>query len=157
MKALLSDKDLAQCTLYFRFFLFEALEHAGMADGFVALLDPWQKMLESGLTTFAETPDPTRSDCHAWSASPLYFLLSSVCGMHPAEPGFRSVLIEPHPGALKQIKGIMPHPKGKIEVNLQQGVQGRLTGEINLPKGLSGTYRHQGKQIALKGGSNRIL
>ena len=53
-------------------------------------------MLNRGLTTWAETADPTRSDCHAWSASPNYDLLSIVAGIQPAAPGFKRVRIEPH-------------------------------------------------------------
>jgi alpha-L-rhamnosidase len=46
-----------------------------------------------GLTTFAEKPDPTRSDCHAWSASPNYDFLATVAGIEPALPGFKTVKI----------------------------------------------------------------
>jgi alpha-L-rhamnosidase len=49
-------------------------------------------MLNRGLTTWAETADPTtRSDCHAWSASPNYELFRTVLGIDSAAPGFRRV------------------------------------------------------------------
>ena len=87
INTLLNDKELAQCTLYFKFYLFEALEKAGQANQFTASLIPWKQMLDAGLTTFAETPDPTRSDCHAWSASPVYYFLSLVSGIKPGCTG----------------------------------------------------------------------
>ena len=37
---------------------------------YLAELGPWRTMLELGLSTWAETPEPTRSDSHAWSAHP---------------------------------------------------------------------------------------
>ena len=64
---------------------------AGEGDKYFSQLEPWKKMLDRGLTTFAEKPDPTRSDCHAWSSSPNYHLLSLVAGVTPAEYGFKSV------------------------------------------------------------------
>ena len=35
-------------------------------------------MLQLGLTTWAEKPEPTRSDSHAWSAHPNYGLLATI-------------------------------------------------------------------------------
>ena len=81
------------------------------------MLGPWQQMIDIGLTTFAETPEPTRSDCHAWSSSPNYDLLATVCGVEPASPGFATVRIAPHPGHLKQIKGVVPHPQATSRSN----------------------------------------
>jgi hypothetical protein len=53
-------------------------------------------MLALGYTTFPEIPDINpRSDCHAWSASPNYQLLSIVCGIRPDHNGFKSVVINP--------------------------------------------------------------
>ena len=63
---------------------------------YVERLEPWRGMLAMGLTTVPETPEPTRSDSHAWSAHPNYGLLATVLGVRPAEPGFRSVRIAPH-------------------------------------------------------------
>ena len=37
-------------------------------------------MLDLGLTTVPEKPEPTRSDSHAWSAHPNYGLLATVLG-----------------------------------------------------------------------------
>jgi alpha-L-rhamnosidase len=154
--ALLNDNDLAQCTLYFRFYLFEALEKAGQAHVFAETLVPWKQMIDAGLTTFAETPDPTRSDCHAWSASPVYYLLSLVCGIKPASPGFKSVKIEPNPGDLKDIDAGMPHKLGYIHVKLQIGSDNRLSGVITLPSQLDGVFIWNGEHTQLNSGINKI-
>ena len=112
-------------------------------------------MLNIGLTTFAENPEPTRSDCHAWSASPLIDFLAMVCGIEPAEPGFKSVKIEPHLGVLQEVEGKMPHPNGLISVSLKQKGK-KLRGEVILPSNLSGTFVWQGNTMALNAGNNKI-
>ena len=62
--------EMSQASYYFRFYLARALVHAGLGDEYIAQLDPWRKMLQLGLSTWAEQPEPTRSDSHAWSAHP---------------------------------------------------------------------------------------
>lgn len=156
MNAVLTDTSLSQATFYYRFYLTRALKKAGMADLYYAQLKPWRDMLKAGLTTFAENPDPTRSDCHAWSASPNYDFLATICGIVPDQPGFSSVRIEPALGELQSVTGSMPHPDGTIRVSLQRKGAKGVTGEINLPLQLTGTFIWQGKAMPLKGGTQRI-
>jgi alpha-L-rhamnosidase len=156
LNALLNDKELAQCTLYFKFYLFEALEKIGQADQFTTMLNPWKEMLNNGLTTFAETPDPARSDCHAWSASPVYYFLSLVSGIKPDSQGFKTVKIEPNFGSLKNIDATMPHKFGTIHVKLQKDNENHLSGEITLPADLKGVFIWNGEEKPLYGGINNI-
>jgi hypothetical protein len=151
-----SDPSLIQATFYYRFYLFRALKKIGLSDRYVDMLKPWDNMIAMGLTTFAENPEPTRSDCHAWSSSPNYDLLATVCGIEPAEPGFKSVRIEPHVGDLKHVKGKAPHPKGIISVDYTIDAKGRLKAEITLPEGLSGIFIWKGKETALHSGQQII-
>ena len=148
--------DITQTTFYFKFYLFEALKKTGLGDQFIPQLKPWRDMLAMGLTTFAEQPEPSRSDCHAWSASPLYGFLSLTCGIRPAEPGFRSVRIEPFLGELTTVDGRMPHPLGEITVQFQKTPAGGLTGSVTLPTNLTGTLRWQGKTLVLTGGKQSV-
>lgn len=152
MKKVLDDRSLVQCTYYFQYYLHRAVRKAGLGDLYVSLLEPWRKMLAMGLTTFAEKPEPTRSDCHAWSAHPNINLLAVVCGISPAEPGFRSVRIEPHPGPLKRFKGNMPHPHGNIKVVVKKTDLCKIDAEITLPKRLKGVFVHGKTTVALKPG-----
>ena len=156
MESVLTDEMLIQCTFYYRFYLTRALVKAGMADQYLSTLTPWLDMLEQGLTTFAERPDPTRSDCHAWSASPNYEFLATVCGIRPLTPGFKSVLIAPAMGNLKTIEAQMPHPNGDIVVQLQQK-EGILNANIILPKGLTGEFRWHGVVRHLQGGAQKVV
>ena len=150
-----SDESLVQTTFYFRFYLFEMLYQAGLGDLYVGMLRPWRDMLKIGLTTCAERPEPTRSDCHAWSASPNYHLLSLVCGVRPNEPGFQSVRIEPNLGDLNFIEGSLPHPKGEITITIEKLEQG-IEGLIVLPEGLSGLFVWKGETFPLAAGSTRL-
>jgi hypothetical protein len=152
----LPDTSLTQSTIYFQFYHFRALHQAGLGDQYLSYLQPWRNMVAEGLTTFAEMEKNTRSDCHAWSASPNYDLLSVVCGIVPAKPGFAAVDIAPNLGPLKEVTGRMPHPAGEIAVNLKRKGTTGLTGQVTLPPGLSGTFRWAGREIALKEGTQKI-
>jgi hypothetical protein len=156
MERVISDKTLVQCTFYFRFYLLQAMKQVGLGDKYIEMLEPWKEMLRNGLTTYAESPEPTRSDCHAWSASPNYDLLATVCGIEPAEAGFHSVKIEPHPGNLKFIKASMPHPFGKIKLELIRLGKDNITGIITLPKNLSGIFVWNNEVKKIHPGKNKI-
>ena len=70
MARVLEDKSLTQCSIYFRYYLHAAARRAGLGGHYLEWLGQWRDMLARGLTTWAEKADPTRSDCHAWGASP---------------------------------------------------------------------------------------
>lgn len=156
MERVLSDATLTQSTYYFSYYQFEALRKAGLGERYVEQLGPWRGMLDLGLTTVPETPEPTRSDSHAWSAHPNYGLLATVLGVRPAEPGFKSVRIAPHLGALQRAEGRVPHPLGAIDVRLARTAGGGLRGEITLPQGLAGVVAWGGKEIALGPGRQTL-
>lgn len=146
---------LSAPSYYFRFYLARALEHAGLGDEYVSELGPWYSMLRLGLSTWAETPEPTRSDCHAWSASPNYDLLTLVAGIRPGSPGFRTVRIEPHLGGLHQLDAAMPHGGGMIHtVYGEDGGHWKAT--ITLPTGLSGSLVWRGSAHPLHSGMQTL-
>ena len=150
-----ADPSLIQATFYYRFYLHRALKKVGLADRYIDMLQPWEDMLNIGLTTFAERPEPTRSDCHAWSSSPNYDLLATVCGIEPASPGFKTIRVAPHPGSLKTLKGVVPHPDGNIAVDFKNE-ENLFSGTIILPENTSGYFEYKGKRVSLKSGSNSI-
>lgn len=156
MQKILYDTSLSQATFYYRFYLNRALKKAGMADLYYSQLTPWRGMIENGLTTFAENPDPTRSDCHAWSSSPNYDFLATICGIVPSSHGFATVRIEPALGELQQASGILPHPDGEIRVSFVRNGKEGVKAEINLPAKLTGEFVWKGKVIKLTGGSQKI-
>jgi alpha-L-rhamnosidase len=151
VERIMNDQKLIQPTLYFRFYLTQAMKKTGLANEYLATLGPWKEMLKNGLTTFAEKQDPTRSDCHAWSASPNYDFLATVAGIRPSSPGFKTINMEPALGELKFIKGKMPHPSGMIFFDLKRNGENGIQGEIILPKGLTGTFSWNGETVQLQG------
>jgi hypothetical protein len=147
--------SMTAATYYFRFYLARALLHAGMGDRYLELLGPWHQMLSLGLTTWAESPEPTRSDCHAWSAHPNFDLLTIVAGIRPRSAGFEGVVIEPHLGRLQHVEAALPTPKGMVEVKyrrLLNGVEARIT----LPEGVSGVLNWNGNEQALQQGEQTL-
>ena len=135
----------------------QALFQAGLGNEYVNSLEPWKQALALGLTTFPEQPEPTRSDCHAWSASPNYDLLATVCGIRPLDIGFRKVSIAPQLGSLKIVEAKMPHTYGEIKVKfVRQGLNG-IEAEINLPAGLTGEFVWNGKVRKIVSGYNKIV
>jgi alpha-L-rhamnosidase len=146
---------MSAMSYYFRFYLSRALEHASLADLYVGQLTPWYDMLKLGLTTWAEKPEPTRSDCHAWSASPNYDLLTVVTGIHPDAPGFSKVRIEPHLGRLHELHASMPHAGGAIETAYKRDESG-WTATVTLPEGLSGRLIWQEHEYPLQAGTQTL-
>ena len=152
---LLTDGSLAQCTLYYKFYLHEALVKAGLGDGYLKWLDAWRENIAMGLTTWGEDANVfgTRSDCHAWGASPNIELYRTVLGIDSDAVAFKRVRIEPHLGDLKEIGGSMPHPSGEISVHYK--VKGKkLQAEIVLPASVDGLFVWNGKEQYLRGGKN---
>ena len=154
MTEVLKDQALIQATFYYRFYLNQALKHAGLGNLYYGSLDPWRDMLKAGLTTFAENPDPSRSDCHAWSASPNYDFLATICGITPLSAGFGTVQIKPQLGELREVYGKMPSPKGEIAVSVIRADDKGARITVNLPKGMNGELLWMDKKTALKEGKN---
>jgi len=156
MTQLLQDKQLTKASIYFSYYLNRALDKAGMGNNYLNMLDIWKAQLAVGLTTWAETSDLPRSDCHAWGSSPNIELYRIVLGIQPAAPGFRKALITPHPGNLHNVSGCIPHPQGEICVNYQVDPKGILKAEITLPAGIEGKLVWKSKETILHGGKQTL-
>ena len=111
-----TDTRLAPATLYGRFYVLRALSAANRYDLAYDFLDHWRNMMRTDLTTWPEEPHLARSYCHAWSAAPIYDLLSEVLGVKPASPGFESIVIRPTAWNLTWAEGRVPTPKGDVTV-----------------------------------------
>ena len=108
-----------------------------------------------GFKTTVELPEPSRSDCHAWGAHPVYHTFASVLGIRPDGFGFHAVRIEPQLGPMPWGKGTIPHPNGSISVAIERA-GGRHRGVINLPPGVNGTFVEGSQVRELHPGENRF-
>jgi hypothetical protein len=153
----LADTSLVQCSYYFRHYVHSAVNMVGEGDRYLGLLGEWESMLSRGLTTFAERRDapgdPSRSDCHAWSASPNFEIFRTVLGIDTVAPGFQRVRIRPFLGQLERVSGSIPHPKGEVSVKLTRAGS-TLRAEITLPPGVTGDFAWRGSEHPLVPGAN---
>jgi len=147
--------SMSKTSYYFTYYVTRAMEHCGLADRYLSTLAPWRKMLALGLSTWAENPEPTRSDSHAWSAHPNYDLLRLVAGIRSAAPGFSEIIIEPHLATLTSVKASMPHPKGSVDVSFAVSAGGTQA-NIHCPDGVPAKLIWQGKPYPLHGGEQSL-
>jgi hypothetical protein len=73
------------------------------------------------------------SFCHGWASGPTSWLSENVLGVKVLEPGCRKVLIEPHLGNLKWVKGTYPTPYGVIKIEHRMGADGKIISNISAP------------------------
>ncbi len=156
-KQIVDNITLTPASIYFRYYVHQALVKAGLGDDYLDWLDIWRTHIAAGLTTWAEdtNADTTRSDCHAWGSSPNIEFFRTILGIDSAAPHFRTVRIEPRLGEIKKISGEIPHPEGKIKVDYLVSKKG-LEAEISLPEGISGQFVWKGNHTPLKAGLNTI-
>ncbi|GHU56975.1 hypothetical protein FACS189411_09140 [Bacteroidia bacterium] len=152
MTRTLNDKEIAQATIYFRYYVHQALSKAGLGDQYLDNLQIWRDQMALGLTTWAEMPEPSRSDCHAWGASPNIELYRILLGIDSDAPGFQKIRISPSLGTLKEVSGTMPHPAGSITASYLIDKKGALKATLTLPQGTTGTFVWKNKEYPLKPG-----
>jgi alpha-L-rhamnosidase len=156
-KKLLTDASLTQCTIYFKYYLHQALVKGGFGDDYMKWLDIWRKNIDMGLTTWAEISDldHSRSDCHAWGASPNIEFYRTILGIDSDTPGFSKIKIEPHLGDIKNISGEIPHPNGKLSVSYKLE-KSKWNMKLVLPQNTSGIFIWKSKTYPVKAGENKL-
>lgn len=130
----LAKANAAKCTYYFSYYKHLAMfgredvdrtcrSYQTYPEGqepqtfdYLTELQPWKEMIENGLSTFAENPEPVRSDCHAWSAHPILGFFQIVAGVTSTAPGWKKARIDPRPGNLNRFKANIAHPDGHLTV-----------------------------------------
>ncbi len=152
---LFSAPDLARTTIYFSHYYFETCRLFGRMDKLFARLALWRELLELGFKTTMESPEPSRSDCHAWGAHPIFHCYATLLGIRPAAPGFARVRVAPQLGPLQWCEGAMPHPRGMIEVRLERA-GGQIRARIVLPPGVEGDFVWDGHTRPLQSGRNEF-
>lgn len=156
-KMMNTEEKIVKASIYFLYYVHQALTKVGKGNEYLSRLDIWRKNLQLGLTTWAEesTVENCRSDCHAWGSSPNIEYYRTILGIDADAPGFAKVRIEPHLGDLTQAAGTMPHPQGDISASytLQKKGKGWLV-TLTLPEGITGTFIWKGQEYSLHPGEN---
>lgn len=150
------DSGLVRGTYYFQHYLFEAWRELGMAGFIPDRLKEWNQMMELGAKTGFEKPDPTRSDCHAWCAHPLFHAATSIVGIRPGGLGFKDVAIQPQLGALERAEAEVMHPGGGRIIAKISRRGHDFKAEITLPQAISGTLRDGPHSFPLRPGAQTV-
>jgi hypothetical protein len=157
-RKIITDTILTQATIYFKFYVYPALTKAGFGNDYLNWLDVWKKNLAMGMTTWAEISDinNTRSDCHAWGASPNIELYRTVLGIDSDAPGFKKIKIIPHLGNLTSASGTIPYEEDeKISVSYKKENDSWKI-QITLPANTPGYLLWKEKKYELKPGDNSL-
>jgi hypothetical protein len=154
-ESLLTTPNLARTTVYFSHYLFEALYHVGALAKADARLEFWRRLPEMGLMTVLEQPEPSRSDCHAWGAHPLFHAYASFLGARPLEAGLSRIRIAPQPGPFEVMRGRFPDAESgfvSFDLSFAEGI----AGTIMLPDPMQGELVWHGAKVALRPGANTV-
>jgi alpha-L-rhamnosidase len=117
LERLTSDRSLFRMKFMQSFYLARALEKAGSYSAFSThVLELWRQALAKHVSTWPEYPDPTRSDCHAWSSWIAADFVTCVLGIRPLKPGFAGILIAPHTEIGAYARGSAPTAVGTVTV-----------------------------------------
>jgi hypothetical protein len=97
----------------------------------------WHQMVASGATATMEAWAPdlkwNTSWCHPAGATPIYLLITCMLGLQPAEPGWKTVRVDPQiPTSLEWINVRFPTVSGEIAVKYHRDQGYRLT----IPEGM---------------------
>lgn len=134
----LDDPHLTQASFAMKFFLFRALMKSGLYRHSFVHWDEWRRLFQLHLTTWIEDPVSQRSDCHAWSAVPLYDFPSEILGVKPLEPGFAKISIAPQPGGgLTWARGTVATVRGPVHVSWNLDKNGRFVLQVERPSDIA--------------------
>ncbi|MBQ5960294.1 MAG: hypothetical protein IJL53_06480 [Firmicutes bacterium] len=129
----LQDQNVLACTYPWQYTLLRALDKLGMYDLSEPVWEQYRDILRCHLTTLAESPGDTRSDCHAWSALPLYEFPRMLLGVQPDAPGWKKIRIEPHAIWVDSLSGTVPTPVGDLSVSWTRAKDGLLHLNVQAP------------------------
>ena len=152
-RALQASLSCPPCSFSTSYEWFRALERAGMEEQMRRDLDAWIRLLSRGSTTCPEEPHHPRSECHAWSALPLYEFMRTLAGVRLEN---RKIIIQPHLLNLPDLSGTAITPLGPVQYHYQRYANGTIRYELTLPEqaegcliALDGTQTHVKGQLSI--------
>ncbi len=152
---LFDDPALRSTTFYFAHYLHQTADKLNKPERILNDMNRWIAMLEKGTSTWWETPEDTRSDCHAWSSTPTFTFMRLILGVRVKEPGFKRVEIRPFSAELKWAKGTVPTPHGDIQVSWKR--EDTFSIDVTIPEGIEAdVILPNGKQQTVGAGQHTI-
>lgn len=113
------DQRIAPASIYFSFYVGEALAKLRMGELFWPMMVHHRKALENGSTTWPESPEPARSECHAWGSWPMVFFARYILGVQPPEPDTGRIVIRPlYCPPLEKVNGTVQTQRGPVYVKV---------------------------------------
>lgn len=105
------ELGMVKASFAMSFYLFRAAAKVDVYEEcWDTMIQPWRKMISQGLTTWAESDSMQRSDCHGWSATPMYEIVREILGVTPAPGpvgyGRGLVRVKPRVELVKEMKGL---------------------------------------------------
>lgn len=124
----------------YMYYIFDGLYKANLSEIAENLMrQGWGWCLYNGFTTVPEyfNKNPFNSMCHAWSASPVYYLSKNVLGINfPKAPDLNYVEIKVNSTSITFAEGKFPHPKGTIDVKWHTENGKRVFDYAKAPEGV---------------------
>lgn len=113
------QQNIVRAETYGMYFVLKVLAENGKAAEVRHYIEKfWGPMAKVGNDTFWENFSQTAgTSCHAWSASPTYYITTAILGVKPIKPGYAEYLVAPHPTGLKWADGHTPTVHGRIYVS----------------------------------------
>ena len=123
----------------FAFYLLDGLYRGGMeALAEQCMRTGWGWALAQGMKTCPEYFSHHDSLCHAWSASPAWYLSRYVLGVsYPWAPDCSKVRIDIRTTVVTSARGEVPHPNGVVRIAWHSENGKRVIDELDLPPGVS--------------------
>ena len=164
LEHVLDNDEIPQITTpYFNFFELDVLCKKGRLQQVLDKIRAyWGGMLDRGAVTFWEQFDPEapveeqydmygdrfgKSLCHAWAASPIYFLAKYFMGLNITEAGGKSFEVSPHTEFFDSFDCALPVGDGEVrliwdgkELSVETTVSGGIlnyNGEIRQLEGIN--------------------
>lgn len=116
----LQREGILLCSFASAYFLFRALEATDLYELTKNLWKPWIEAVDKGLTSWPEDFTRQRSDCHGWSALPLYEFTSCLLGVRPQEAGWKGIRVQPNYSVVSDIEGEVATPVGLVKVSWER-------------------------------------
>lgn len=121
---------LTKASFALGFYVFRAVSQADVYEEcWDTLIQPWENMIANNLTTWAESESMTRSDCHGWSATPLWEIATEILGVENRSEAYLERVVR-----LRDQGTTVPKP---VKVAARPTtVRGQLSGDVLVGPGV---------------------